>query len=190
MRATLDWKDYEMIDTSDGEKLERWGDVLLIRPDPQVIWSEVQNNPLWKKADARYLRSNKGGGEWEYFRRFPQSWTISYKSLRFHIRPTGFKHTGLFPEQAVNWDLFAEMIRGAGRPIKVLNLFAYTGELLWPVLRPGRKSVMSMLQKEWFNGQETMLCSPVWRKSRFVGLLMIVRSLFSAKSGEETDMMR
>lgn len=127
MRATLDWKDYEMIDTSDGEKLERWGDVLLIRPDPQVIWSEVQNNPLWKKADARYLRSNKGGGEWEYFRRFPQSWTISYKSLRFHIRPTGFKHTGLFPEQAVNWDLFAEMIRGAGRPIKVLNLFAYTG---------------------------------------------------------------
>ena len=127
MRATLEWKDYEMIDTSDGEKLERWGDVLLIRPDPQVIWSEVQNNPLWKKADARYLRSNKGGGEWEYFRRFPQSWTISYKSLRFHIRPTGFKHTGLFPEQAVNWDLFAEMIRGAGRPIKVLNLFAYTG---------------------------------------------------------------
>lgn len=127
MRATLDWKDYEMIDTSDGEKLERWGDVLLIRPDPQVIWNEVQNNPLWKKADARYLRSNKGGGEWEYFRRFPQSWTISYKSLRFHIRPTGFKHTGLFPEQAVNWDLFAEMIRGAGRPIKVLNLFAYTG---------------------------------------------------------------
>lgn len=127
MRATRDWKDYEMIDTSGGEKLERWGDAVLIRPDPQVIWDGVRKSPLWNKADARYLRSNKGGGEWEYLRRLPQSWTISYKELSFHIRPTGFKHTGLFPEQAVNWDYFMKLIRAAGRPVKVLNLFAYTG---------------------------------------------------------------
>ena len=127
MRVTHDWNDYEMLDTSDGEKLERWGDVVLIRPDPQVIWNGVKNHPLWKKADAHYLRSNKGGGEWVYFRRLPESWKISYKSLTFRIRPTGFKHTGLFPEQAVNWDYFMEAIRAANRPIKVLNLFAYTG---------------------------------------------------------------
>ena len=127
MRVTHDWNDYEMLDTSDGEKLERWGDVVLIRPDPQVIWNGVKNHPLWKKADAHYLRSNKGGGEWDYFRRLPESWKISYKSLTFRIRPTGFKHTGLFPEQAVNWDYFTEAIRAANRPIKVLNLFAYTG---------------------------------------------------------------
>ena len=127
MRATQDWKDYEMIDTSGGEKLERWGDVLLIRPDPQVIWDNIRQSPLWQKADAHYLRSNKGGGEWDYMRRLPESWTISYKALTFRIRPTGFKHTGLFPEQAVNWDYFEKTIRGAGRPVKVLNLFAYTG---------------------------------------------------------------
>lgn len=127
MRVTHDWNDYEMLDTSDGEKLECWGNVVLIRPDPQVIWNGVKNHPLWKKADAHYLRSNKGGGEWDYFRRLPESWKISYKSLTFRIRPTGFKHTGLFPEQAVNWDYFTEAIRAANRPIKVLNLFAYTG---------------------------------------------------------------
>ncbi len=127
MRAARDWKDYELIDTSGGEKLERWKDVVLIRPDPQVIWSGVGSSPFWEKADARYLRSNKGGGEWEYRRGLPQSWTVSYRELRFHIRPTGFKHTGLFPEQAVNWDYFAEVIRRAGRPVRVLNLFAYTG---------------------------------------------------------------
>ncbi len=127
MRVARDWKDYEMIDTSGGEKLERWKDILLIRPDPQVIWNDYRKSPFWGKADARYIRSNKGGGEWEYRKNLPQSWIISYKNLKFHIRPTGFKHTGLFPEQAVNWDYFMERIQTAGRPVKVLNLFAYTG---------------------------------------------------------------
>lgn len=127
MRVVSNFDDYEIIDTSGGEKLERWGDIVLIRPDPQIIWNTEKKNPLWKKADARYLRSNKGGGEWDYKKRFKDSWVISYKNLKFNIRPTGFKHTGLFPEQAVNWDLFDEIIRKENRPVKVLNLFAYTG---------------------------------------------------------------
>ena len=127
MRTAADWKDYELLDTSSGEKLERWGSTLLIRPDPQIIWNTEKREPLWEKADARYFRSNKGGGSWTYYKKIPQSWQIEYKGLRFKVSPTGFKHTGLFPEQAVNWDLFDKMIREAGRPISVLNLFAYTG---------------------------------------------------------------
>ena len=127
MRYTSDWKDYELIDTSDGEKLERWGNTILLRPDPQVIWKTEKGNSLWNRADAHYLRSSSGGGKWEYRKRLPDSWPISYKQLKFNIRPTGFKHTGLFPEQAVNWDLFGRLLRGAGRPVRVLNLFAYTG---------------------------------------------------------------
>ncbi len=120
------WKDYEVIDTGNGEKLERWGDVILRRPDPQTIWPEQQKE-LWRRADAVYHRSQKGGGEWEYMRKLPERWTISYKNLRFYVHPTGFKHTGLFPEQAVNWDWMAGLIRNAQRPVRVLNLFAYTG---------------------------------------------------------------
>lgn len=127
MRYTSDWKDYELIDTSDGEKLERWGNTILLRPDPQVIWKTEKGNSLWNRADAHYLRSSSGGGKWEYRKRLPDSWPISYKQLKFNIRPTGFKHTGLFPEQAVNWDLFGRLLRGAGWPVRVLNLFAYTG---------------------------------------------------------------
>lgn len=126
MRFTRDWKDFEVIDASGGEKLERWGDTLLIRPDPQVIW-DTPKGPQWAKANARYLRSASGGGRWEAQGMKQQEWVISYRDLRFKISPTGFKHTGLFPEQAVNWDLFRELIAGAGRPIRVLNLFAYTG---------------------------------------------------------------
>lgn len=120
------WKDYEVIDTSKGEKLERWGDYMLVRPDPQVIWDTPRNNRFWKRPNAHYHRSKKGGGEWEFFD-LPQQWTISYKSLTFNLKPFSFKHTGLFPEQATNWDWFGNLIRNAGRPIKVLNLFAYTG---------------------------------------------------------------
>ncbi len=120
------WKDYELLDASDGERLERWGKYTLIRPDPQVIWHTEKKHPLWKKADASYRRSNSGGGAWSE-NRLPDSWNISYGSLRFRIKPMGFKHTGLFPEQATNWDWFSDLIRRAGRPIKVLNLFAYTG---------------------------------------------------------------
>ena len=120
------WKDYEVLDTSDGEKLERWGKYVLVRPDPQVIWQDVRTAKEWKKPNAHYHRSSKGGGEWEFFD-LPEEWTISYDGLRFRLKPFSFKHTGLFPEQAANWDWFSELIRSAGRPVKVLNLFAYTG---------------------------------------------------------------
>lgn len=127
MRYSTDWKDYELIDASSGERLERWGDIILIRPDPQIIWNTPKKNPLWRKAHARYHRSSSGGGQWEVMKKIPDVWQVRYKSLTFNIKPMGFKHTGLFPEQAVNWDDMAEMIRSANRPIKVLNLFAYTG---------------------------------------------------------------
>ncbi len=120
------WKDYEIIDCSCGEKLERWGDYILLRPDPQVLWDTPKNNTAWKKLNAHYHRSKSGGGEWE-FMKLPEQWTINYKELTFNLKPFTFKHTGLFPEQAVNWDWFSELIKQAGRPIKVLNLFAYTG---------------------------------------------------------------
>lgn len=125
------WKDYEVIDTASGEKLERWGDYILIRPDPQVIWNTPRNLPQWHKPNGHYHRSAKGGGEWEFFK-LPDEWDIRYKKLTFHLKPFSFKHTGLFPEQAVNWDWFSSIIKGAlnrepNRTIKVLNLFAYTG---------------------------------------------------------------
>ena len=120
------WKDYEVLDTGDGEKLERWRDVILRRPDPQAIWPK-QRPELWGRADAHYHRSSRGGGEWEFFKKLPDRWTVRCGELEFYVRPTGFKHTGLFPEQAVNWDWMAELIRGAHRPIRVLNLFGYTG---------------------------------------------------------------
>ena len=120
------WKDYEILDTSKGEKLERWGDYLLVRPDPQVIWNTPKVHPGWKKKNGQYHRSKKGGGEWEFFH-LPEQWSIHYKDLTFHLKPFSFKHTGLFPEQAANWDWFSDKIQNAGRPVKVLNLFAYTG---------------------------------------------------------------
>ncbi len=120
------WRDYEVLDTGGGEKLERWDRVILRRPDPQTIWP-VQDEALWARCDAHYHRSARGGGEWEFFRRLPDQWTVSYGALKFYVRPTGFKHTGLFPEQAVNWDWMAGLIRAADRPVRVLNLFGYTG---------------------------------------------------------------
>ena len=120
------WKDYEVIDCSDGQKLERWGDYLLVRPDPQVIWHSDKKHFGWKSPNARYHRSAKGGGEWEFIS-LPQEWSISYRELTFNLKPFSFKHTGLFPEQAANWDWCADKIKNANRPIKVLNLFAYTG---------------------------------------------------------------
>ena len=120
------WKDYKVIDCSKGEKLERWGDYTLVRPDPQVIWDTPRKHRGWERMNAHYHRSPRGGGEWEFFD-LPQQWSIRYKELTFHLKPFSFKHTGLFPEQAANWDWFGERIRTAGRPIRVLNLFAYTG---------------------------------------------------------------
>lgn len=126
MRAATGWSAFEVLDASAGEKLERWGQVTLVRPDPQVIWNTPRDS-AWEKANARYNRSSEGGGSWSV-RSLPQSeWEIPYQELRFRIRPTGFKHTGLFPEQAVNWDLMSGLIRAAGRQLNILNLFAYTG---------------------------------------------------------------
>lgn len=127
MRYTKDWKDYELLDCSSGEKLERWGDIILIRPDPQVIWQTPKKHPGWKNAHARYHRSKTGGGSWEVYKKMPAVWQVGYKELNFRIKTMGFKHTGLFPEQAVNWDFTQKVIREANRPVKVLNLFAYTG---------------------------------------------------------------
>lgn len=120
------WKDYEVIDSSEGEKLERWGKYILLRPDPQVIWHTQKRDPRWRKLNGHYYRSKKGGGEWKFFN-LPKEWKIHYKDLTFHLQPFSFKHTGLFPEQAVNWDWCSAKIKEAKRPIRVLNLFAYTG---------------------------------------------------------------
>ena len=121
------WKDYELIDTSGGERLERWENIILIRPDPQIIWNTPRKNPLWREAHARYQRSNTGGGRWQEYQKVPSMWKIRYGELTFQLKTMGFKHTGIFPEQAVNWDFAMKKIRAAGRPIKVLNLFGYTG---------------------------------------------------------------
>ena len=127
MRLSNEWKDYECLDAGNGEKLERWGDVILRRPDPQAIWTVDIYDQSWKNVDGHYFRSRKGGGEWKFYKKLPDHWTISYKELTFKVSPTNFKHTGLFPEQATNWDYMMDKIRKANRPIKVLNLFAYTG---------------------------------------------------------------
>ena len=132
------WKDYEIIDCSKGEKLERWGKYVLLRPDPQVLWDTPRKNPAWKKLNGHYHRSNKGGGEWEFFD-LPEQWSIHYKDLTFHLKPFTFKHTGLFPEQATNWDWFSEKIQNAGREIKVLNLFGYTGGATLAAAKTGAK---------------------------------------------------
>lgn len=120
------WKDYSLIDTSDGERLEKWGEYILIRPDPQAIWSTPKIDYRWKKANAHYHRSKSGGGSWEIFD-LPEAWQIKYNNLVFNIKPMNFKHTGIFPEQAVNWDFMSDIITRANRPVKVLNLFGYTG---------------------------------------------------------------
>ena len=120
------WNDYEVIDCSKGEKLERWGKQILVRPDPQAIWETPRTNRGWRNAQGRYYRSSSGGGHWDK-EKLPESWTVNYKDLKFQVKPMNFKHTGLFPEQAVNWDFAREKIKNAGRPIRVLNLFAYTG---------------------------------------------------------------
>ncbi|MCR4781101.1 MAG: class I SAM-dependent methyltransferase [Ruminiclostridium sp.] len=139
MRIADNWKDYRLIDTSGGDRLEKWGDVTLIRPDPQVIWKNPSPAPEWDSAGAVYNRSSSGGGSWSYNRKLPESWNIRYGGLTFLVKPTGFKHTGLFPEQAVNWELCDRLIRGAGREISVLNLFAYTGGATLACAKAGAK---------------------------------------------------
>ncbi len=138
MRVSDGWKDYELIDCSDGERLERWGDILLIRPDPQALWNTKRDNNLWKKAHARYIRSNQGGGAWQFYKKIPEVWQIGYRDLTFNLKPMGFKHTGVFIEQACNWDLVREIISQSGRKdVKVLNLFGYTGAATISALKAG-----------------------------------------------------
>ena len=131
MKVANNWKDYEILDMANGEKLERWNNIYLVRPDPQIIWNDKQYPEKWKQATARYNRSSTGGGHWDYKKRLPDSWQIKYKNLTFNIKPMGFKHTGIFPEQAVNWDWMMDKIQNeiktTNREVKVLNLFAYTG---------------------------------------------------------------
>lgn len=141
MRIADGWADYELLDCSSGERLERWGEYTLIRPDPQVIWQTPKANPLWNRADAVYHRSGTGGGSWEIKKRLPERWSIGYRDLTFNIKNMGFKHTGIFPEQAVNWDYTRKLIENAGRPVKVLNLFAYTGGATISALKAGAQVV-------------------------------------------------
>ena len=162
-----EWKDYQVLDTSGGERLERWGKFILVRPDPQVIWNSPRENRLWAQPGARYVRSRTGGGKWQTFKRIPAVWQVRYKDLTFNIKTMGFKHTGLFPEQAVNWDLVRGMIERAERPVKVLNLFAYTGGATVACLKSG--------------GQRRTRPPPAWQTALCAGLWTIVSSLCSEK---------
>lgn len=139
MRTVTGFDDYELIDADSGERLERWGNIILIRPDPQIIWSGDRKNPLWKNAHAVYHRSGSGGGYWETLKKVPDVWSIGYGGLTFRLKPMGFKHTGLFPEQAVNWSLAERLIKAENRPLSVLNLFAYTGAASLACLKAGAK---------------------------------------------------
>lgn len=134
---TAQWKDYELIDTSAGERLERWGDIILIRPDPQIIWDSGRENPLWKQAHARYQRSRSGGGAWQMYKKVPDVWKIQWDELTFRLKPMGFKHTGIFPEQAINWQFAMDKIKKENRPIRVLNLFGYTGAATLACMKAG-----------------------------------------------------
>ena len=170
MRISKEWKDYECIDAGNGEKLERWGKVLFRRPDPQAMWVRNESE-LWNHVDGFYHRSEKGGGHWEFKKKLPDSWTICYKELTFKVSPTNFKHTGLFPEQATNWDFMMEKIRNANRPIKVLNLFAYTGGATMACSKAGAIEVVhvdaSKGMNEW--AKENMkLCGLEDHKIRFI----------------------
>lgn len=170
MKISNEWKDYECISAGNGEKLERWGNVILRRPDPQAMWP-IENNNLWNNVDAFYHRSNKGGGYWDFNKKLSEFWTIKYKDLTFKVSPTNFKHTGLFPEQAANWDFSMNKIKNANRPIKVLNLFAYTGGATMAASLAGAVEVVhvdaSKGMTEW--AKENMkLCGLENNKIRFI----------------------
>lgn len=133
------WKEYELIDTCAGERLERWGDKILIRPDPQIIWTTEKSDPRWKNAHARYIRSKSGGGSWTVYKKLPDVWHVGYGDITFGVKPMGFKHTGIFPEQAINWEYASEKIKNEKRQLNILNLFAYTGGATLACLNAGAK---------------------------------------------------
>ena len=169
MRVSLDWKEYECLDAGNGEKLESWNGITLRRPDPQAMW-DIPNYEEWKKIDGHYFRSKEGGGEWKFYKKLPPFWTIKYKNLKFKITPTNFKHTGLFPEQATNWDFMMDKIIESKRPIKVLNLFAYTGAATMACSYAGAEVTQVDASKgmtEW--AKENMaLCGLESNKIRFI----------------------
>ena len=171
LRVSNEWKDYECLDAGNGEKLERWKDVILRRPDPQAMWLCDMSGELWKKPDGHYFRSNKGGGHWEFNKPLKDFWTVNYKNLTFKVSPTDFKHTGLFPEQATNWDFMMDKIKRCNRPVKVLNLFAYTGGATMACASAGAEEVVhvdaSKGMTEW--AKENMHLSNLDDKSiRFI----------------------
>ena len=170
LKYSNDWKDYECISAGNGEKLERWGKFVLRRPDPQAMWP-IEQSGLWNTPDAFYHRSSKGGGYWDFQKQLPESWIVTYKDLKFKVKPTDFKHTGLFPEQAVNWDFSIQKIKNANRPIKVLNLFAYTGGATMAASYAGAEEVVHVDAAkgmiEW--AKENMhLCNLDDHKIRFI----------------------
>ena len=169
LRLSNEWKDYICLDAGNGEKLESWNGVILRRPDPQAMW-DVKDYCDWKNVDGFYHRSEKGGGNWDFYKKLPEYWTVSYKHLTFKVTPTNFKHTGLFPEQAVNWDFMMDKIKNAGRPVKVLNLFSYTGAATMACSSAGAEVVQVDASKgmtEW--AKENMhLCGLDNNKIRFI----------------------
>lgn len=170
MRVSKDWEDYECLDAGNGEKLERWGNVIFRRPDPQAMWN-ISFDSAWKNVDGVYHRSSKGGGSWEFHKKLKDFWTIQYKDLTFKVSPTSFKHTGLFPEQAINWDFMMNKIRNAKRPIKVLNLFAYTGGATMACSYAGAEEVVHVDASKGINewAKENMkLCGLENRRIRFI----------------------
>lgn len=191
MRLSNEWKDYECISAGNGEKLERWGNVILRRPDPQAMWN-VTYNKLWDNPDSHYHRSNKGGGYWTHNKEIPEFWTINYKDLTFKVSPTNFKHTGLFPEQAINWDYAMNKIKNANRPIKVLNLFAYTGAATMAASKAGAIEVVqvdaSKGMTEW--AKENMkLCNLDNNKIRFIVDDCLKFVLREARRGNKYDVI-
>ncbi len=169
MRFTTKWKDYELLDASNGERLERWGDVILIRPDPQIIWNTPKTDKNWQNPNAIYHRSSSGGGKWEV-KNIPKNvWNISYKNLNFNVKMMSFKHTGVFPEQAVNWDLFREIISKRAQKTNVLNLLLIRAALLSPVPKRVQMYATSMPPKAWFHGREKMQNCRIWKANLFAG---------------------
>ena len=176
------WEDYELLDCGGGEKLERWGKQILVRPDPQAIWETPRTNRGWRNAQGRYYRSSSGGGHWDK-EKLPESWTVNYKDLKFQVKPMNFKHTGLFPEQAVNWDFAREKIKNAGRPIRVLNLFAYTGGATVACgRRQALRSATWMRQRAWSTGRARTRVSAAFPMRRCAGSSTTARNLSSVRS--------
>ena len=181
MWASTGWKDYELLDCGKGEKLERWGSYTLVRPDPQAIWNTPRRHPGWKRYDARYSRSHTGGGQWVK-KDLPQRWQVRYGALTFNIKPMNFKHTGLFPEQAANWDFAMEQIRQAGRPVSVLNLFAYTGAATLACAAAGASVCHVDAARGWSAGPGKTPKALVWRTPPSAGLWTTAPNLWSGKS--------